>query len=197
MSLERKLRLNQDQFQQYQAVLQEYLDLGHTSELRGINDIGEGYYLPHHGVTKITSETTKLRVIFDGSTATTTGLSLNETLHIGSKIQEDLLHILIRFRSHRFVLIGDIEKMYRQFIVRPEDWKYQRIVWRDSDGELKTYELNTFGLSAAPYLAIRCLSQLAEDEGHRFPIAAQILTRDFYVDDLLTGTSTITEALTL
>ncbi|XP_078051706.1 uncharacterized protein LOC144477840, partial [Augochlora pura] len=55
----------------------------------------------------------------------------------------------------------------------------------------------TFGLSAAPYLAIRCLKQLAQDEGHRFPAAAKILQRDFYVDDALTGASTIQDALTL
>ncbi|XP_050493812.1 uncharacterized protein LOC126875132 [Bombus huntii] len=49
----------------------------------------------------------------------------------------------------------------------------------------------------APYLAIRCLKQLAEDEGHRFPRAAQVLQRDFYVDDALTGAETKDEALTL
>ncbi|XP_076477266.1 uncharacterized protein LOC143303111 [Bombus vancouverensis nearcticus] len=49
----------------------------------------------------------------------------------------------------------------------------------------------------SPYLAIRCLKQLAEDEGHRFPRAAQVLQRDFYVDDALTGAETKDEALTL
>ncbi|XP_033356900.1 uncharacterized protein LOC117237245 [Bombus vosnesenskii] len=49
----------------------------------------------------------------------------------------------------------------------------------------------------APYLAIRCLKQLAEDEGHRFPRSAQVLQRDFYVDDALTGAETKDEALTL
>ncbi|XP_050480870.1 uncharacterized protein LOC126868923 [Bombus huntii] len=49
----------------------------------------------------------------------------------------------------------------------------------------------------APYLAIRCLKQLAEDEGHRFPRAAQVLQRDFYVDDALTGAETKDDALTL
>lgn len=53
--------------------------------------------------------------------------------------------------------------MYRQFLVRPEDRRYQKIVWRNENGEIETYQLNavTFGLSAAPYLALRCLKQLA------------------------------------
>ncbi|XP_078051509.1 uncharacterized protein LOC144477649 [Augochlora pura] len=64
---------------------------------------------------------------------------------------------------------------------------------------MKTFQLNTvtFGLSAAPYLAIRCLTQLAQDEGRQFPEAAQALTRDFYVDDAITGASTLDEALSL
>ncbi|XP_050599064.1 uncharacterized protein LOC126926771 [Bombus affinis] len=86
--------------------------------------------------------------------------------------------------------------MYRQFLVRPEDRKFQQILWRNSDGEVDTYQLNTvtFGLSAAPYLAIRCLKQLADDEGHRYPRAAMVLQRDFYVDDVLTGADTKNEA---
>ncbi|XP_076549256.1 uncharacterized protein LOC143307957 [Osmia lignaria lignaria] len=199
LALERRLQHDQGLSQQYRSVLQEYQDLGHMSEIRDTDEISDGYYLPHHGVTKTSSDTTKLRVVFDGSAATTTGVSLNETLHVGPKVQDNLLYILIRFRSHRYVLNGDIEKMYRQFLVRPEDRKYQRILWRDPAGNLKTYALNTvtFGLSAAPYLAIRCLSQLAQDEGHRFPDAAQNLVRDFYVDDLLTGASTVKGALAL
>ncbi|XP_076384503.1 uncharacterized protein LOC143263363 [Megalopta genalis] len=157
----------------------------------------QGYYLPHHRVIKMSSDTTKLRVIFDGSAVTSTGFSLNDTLHIGPKIQDDLLYILLRFRIHQYVITGDIEKMYRQFLVRPEDRKYQRILWCDTDNCVKTYELNTvtFGLSAAPYLAIKCLQQLAQDEGHRLPSAAKILQQDFYVDDALTGASTIQETL--
>mgnify|MGYP004575736021 CR=1 FL=1 len=89
--------------------------------------------------------------------------------------------------------------MYRQFLVSEEDRAYQNILWRDTKEQLKKYQLNTitFGLSGAPYLAIRCLKQLAQDEGHRFPKAAEILQRDFYVDDALTGAPTRKEAFAL
>lgn len=55
----------------------------------------------------------------------------------------------------------------------------------------------TFGLSAAPYLALRYLKQLADDEGHRFPRASSVLQRDFYVDDALTGADTKEEVLSV
>ncbi|XP_076660965.1 uncharacterized protein LOC143364560 [Halictus rubicundus] len=198
-SLERKLQCDPTLRKEYHAVMNEYLDLGHMERIPENRDSSDGYYLPHHGVVKVTSETTKLRVVFDGSAATSTGTSLNDTLHTGPKLQDDLLYILLRFRIHRYVLTGDIEKMYRQFLVRDEDQKYQRILWRDTDGQIHTHQLKTvtFGLSAAPYLAIRCLTQLAHDEGHRFPHAAKILLRDFYVDDALTGASTIEEVRAL
>nr|XP_031847717.1 uncharacterized protein LOC116433611 [Nomia melanderi] len=198
-SLEQKLHRDATLRKEYHTVINEYFDLGHMERVSEDRDSSGGYYLPHHVVTKVTSATTKLRMVFDGSAATSTGISLNDTLHTGPKIQDDLLYILLRFRIHRYVLTGDIEKMYRQFLVRDEDRKYQRILWRDDTGQVNTYELKTitFGLSAAPYLAIRCLTQLAQDEGHRFPQAAKILRRDFYVDDALTGASTIEEARSL
>nr|XP_033204841.1 uncharacterized protein LOC117165607 [Bombus vancouverensis nearcticus] len=183
----------------YRAVIQEYVELGHMTKITTDNCTDDGYFLPHHGVIKESSQTTRLRVVFDGSAPTTTGVSLNDVLHTGPKLQDDLFFILLRFRSHQYVITGDVEKMYRQFLVRPEDRKFQQILWRNSDGEVDSYQLNTvtFGLSAAPDLAIRCLKQLADDGGHRYPRAATVLQRDFYVDDVLTGVDRKVEARSL
>ncbi|XP_017884602.1 uncharacterized protein LOC108627719 [Ceratina calcarata] len=155
-----------------------------------------GFYLPHHAVEKPSSTTTKVRVVFDGSAKTSSNLSLNDVLMRGPTIQDDLFSLLLRFRMYAYVMTGDIEKMYRQFFVRPEDRAYQRILWRDAHGRIATYELNTvtFGLASAPYLAIRCVHQLADDEQSNFPIAATIVKRDLYVDDLLTGADNFKEA---
>ena len=112
----------------------------------------------------------------------------------GPTIQTDIISLILRFRLHKYVITADIEKMYRQVLVRPEDRKFQRLLWKSSD-KIKTYELNTvsFGLACAPFLAIRCLYQLAEDEGHNFPRASIVLKNDLYVDNLLTGAETIEE----
>lgn len=55
----------------------------------------------------------------------------------------------------------------------------------------------TFRVSAALYLAIRCLKQLEDDEGHRFSPASSVLQRHFYVDNALTGADTKDDALSL
>lgn len=196
--LKRRLQLNPELKEKYCSVMKEYLTLGHMSpvEVRG----GEkGYYLPHHAVTK-DSLTTAVRVVYDGSAKTfPDGPSLNETLRVGPTIQPDLFSQLLKFRIHNTVLTGDIEKMYRQFLVRKQDRKYQRILWPDAEGRTQTYELNTvtFGLAPASFLAIRCLHQLAEDEGKNFPLAAEVLKNEFYVDNALTGAPTVTAAVLL
>ena len=61
------------------------------------------------------------------------------------------------------------------------------------------YSLNrvTFGTASAPFLATRTLQQLAENEKESHPIAARILRRGFYVDDLLIGAQSFDEALSL
>lgn len=198
-ALERTLSKDSDRKHQYTNFLREYRELNHMSEIES-DCTGEGYYLPHHAILKQSSITTKLRVVFDASAKTSNNLSLNDTLLVGPTIQEDLYSLLIRFRTHAYVLTADIEKMYRQISIDPRDRLYQKILWReDSQQPIKTYTLNTvtYGTSAAPFLAIRTLHQLANDEGNRYPMAAKILRNDFYVDDLLTGASSYDEAIAI
>lgn len=140
----------------YIQFLQEYVNLGHMRLLK--NDDGSGYYLPHHAILKQDSLTTKLGGMFDGSASTSTGLSLNNTLMKGPIIQDDLLSIIMRFRTYNYVLTADIEKMYRQVNVQEQDTKFQKILWRsNSDDPVDTYTLQTvtYGATSAPFLAIR------------------------------------------
>ena len=54
-------------------------------------------YLPHHAVFKEGGTTTKLRVVFDGSAKTPSGLSFNEVQRVGPVVQNDLFSIILRF----------------------------------------------------------------------------------------------------
>ena len=193
-SLERKFTAKPELKVEYSRVMQEYIDLNHMTLVS--DERISGYYLPHHEVIKLTSATTKTRVVFDASAKSSEGISLNDMLFVGPTIQDKLFAHLIRFRIHAYVLTADIEKMYRQILIHPIDRKYQRIFWYHED-TIRVYELNTvtFGVSAAPYLAIRTVQQLADDEKSHYPRAASILKRDLYVDDLLTGANTLEEIL--
>lgn len=53
----------------------------------------------------------------------------------------------------------------------------------------------TYGTRSAPYLSIRTLIQLTQ-EGHKeFPLAAQALLNNMYVDDAFVGASSIQEVI--
>ncbi|XP_011884025.1 PREDICTED: uncharacterized protein LOC105571160 [Vollenhovia emeryi] len=151
------------------------------------------YYLPHHGVIRESSSTTRLRVVFNGSSRTSSGHSLNDLLHTGAKLQVDLLNVLLWFRLFRYVFSSDMEKMFRQINVHDSDWDFQRILWFAKTNRITTFQLTTvtYGLACAPFLALRVLEQLIMDEGANYPLAVPILQKGRYVDDLFGGGDSI------
>ncbi|GBL99204.1 hypothetical protein AVEN_140671-1 [Araneus ventricosus] len=127
----------------------------------------EVIYLPHHGVVREESISTKLRVAFNGSVKISNYVPLNEGLYTDPKLQPDVFKILLNFRTFPIAISAVIEKMYQQIRIHSEDSVLQRIIWRsDPNQSLSTYRLLTviYGLSCAPYLAIRTLHQLEADE---------------------------------
>ncbi|XP_055589427.1 uncharacterized protein LOC129741706 [Uranotaenia lowii] len=223
LGLEKRFMANPELKTMYKDFIHEYLRMGHmreVSEYPGQNlcqNVSQNlcqnlcqkgqyysqiisYYLPHHAVLKPDSTTTKLRVVFDASCRTSTGVSLNDGLMVGPVVQNDLLSIILRFRLHRFAISADIEKMYRMVRIQKSDQCLQRILWRDSPNEeIKTYELTTvtYGTASAPYLATRCLRQLGEENKLKHPIGSKVIIDDSYVDDTLTGAETIEEGIAL
>lgn len=181
--------------------MREYIDLGHMTKVPSNHQVPESsLYLCHHGVVNQSSSTTKLRVVFDGSAATSTGLSLNDCMFVGATLQDDLYDILLRFRIHNVVLKGDIAKMFRQFRLAEDDTDYHRVVWREnSDDKIENYRLRTvtYGTACAPNLATRCLQQLAKDVETEYPSGSKALMEDAYVDDVMTGAPTAEGAIAL
>ncbi|XP_062534477.1 uncharacterized protein LOC134203611 [Armigeres subalbatus] len=195
-SLQRRLSLSPELRTQYSEFIQEYLDMGHMVEILDERCEGTTYYLPHHAVLKPESTTTKLRVVFDASCKTSTGVSLNDALMVGPVVQDELININLRFRLHRYAVVADVAKMYRMVAVSGPDQKLQRIVWTgNTDQDIRTFQLTTvtYGTASAPYLATRCLKQLAEEGKETHPTAAAVLKQNFYVDDMLSGVDDIEE----
>ena len=199
LAIERRLHKDLALKEQYCKFMQDYESSGHMEAVPPpTDDKTVCYYLPHHPVFKSTSTTTKKRVVFDGSAKTTSGMALNDILQTGPTIQEDLYSLVLRFRTHVICFTADIEQMYRQISMNPQDRNLQRIIWRQSpDQHIQEYCLKTvtYGTTSAPFLAIRCLKKLAEDNMVAHPKAVSVLLNDFYVDDLLSGASTIQEAI--
>ena len=111
--LEKKLQLNEKLREMYTNCLEEYITLGHMTEVTITSDQNV-YYIPHHAVFKEDSTTTKLRTVFDASMKASNNKSLNDILMVGPVVQSLLIAILLRFRTYKYVFTADITKMYQQ-----------------------------------------------------------------------------------
>ncbi|XP_066589337.1 uncharacterized protein [Prorops nasuta] len=191
-----RINKSPEQSESYAKFIREYEQLGHMEKVTtNAIDTDSLVYLPHHAVFKLENGKQKIRVVFNASAKTKSGLSLNDILLVGPKLQKDITAILMNWRDFRFVGITDIVKMFRQILIRPEDRKFQSIIWKDDSGNTQAYQLNTvtYGTGPAPFLASRVVQELANQHGDDFPDAKSILLQSIYVDDILFGANNLAD----
>ena len=179
--------------------MKEYMGLGHmTVVTKGKPSTkSDNFFLPHHGVWKEASSTTKLRTVFNGSSKFRTGESLNDLLYSGPNLLTHPVDLVCSVRKYKIALSADVEKMFRQIGVDKRDRKFQTILWRSNPSdEIGMYLLNTvtYGLTCSSYLAIRVLLQMANDHEQEHPVAADVVRKEMYTDNVLTGAHSIIEA---
>lgn len=200
LSLERRLSKDPALYAQYREFMQDYLDSGHMEITYDTLPDPSHYFIPHHCISKIDNSGPKIRVVFNASMKATNGTSLNDSLLVGPKLQQDISSIILRFRLHPVGFCCDIRQMFRQILISPSHWKYQKILWRFSTHDhIQEYFLKTvtYGVNCSPFLANRTLVQLASDYGSQHPLASAALKEDCYVDDIVTGAQSLEEALKL
>lgn len=73
LTLERKFNVDHILKNEYTRIIEEYLKLNYMSVVKSFND--DGYYMPHYAVVKKSSNTTKVRIIFDASAKTSNNIS--------------------------------------------------------------------------------------------------------------------------
>jgi len=82
---------------EYREFLHEYENLGH---MRAVSffafSVMQRVYIPHHPVIRDGSLTTRVRVVFNASSRTTNGSSLNDHLLSGPKLQTGLSAVILR-----------------------------------------------------------------------------------------------------
>ena len=156
------------------------------------------WYLPHFLVIREDRETTKVRIVFD-SAARCKGISLNDMMLTGLKLQQDVLEILLRFRLRPVTLAADIKEMCSEVVLAEKDRKYHRLLWRDLDPTkpLDVYEAVrlTFGDGASPYLTQFVLCSHALDFKESYQAAAMVLLQVLYMDDIFHSEETVEDAV--
>ena len=196
--LEDRHRKNPLQQNAYHKFMEEYLTLGHMEPVPPPTANLVTYYLPHHAVHRPSDPPDKIRVVFNASQRSSSGISLNDILLPGPRLQLDISDVVTRFRFDPFVFMADIRQMFRQIEHRPQDQDLLRIVWRPSpDQPIQDYRLKTvtYGTASAPYLACKVLQELAQENQNKYPAASLLLKTRTYVDDINGGGKTLSEAL--
>ncbi|XP_011863831.1 PREDICTED: uncharacterized protein LOC105559832, partial [Vollenhovia emeryi] len=79
------------------------------------------FHLTHHGVLKPASTTAKLRVVFNGSSASRSGYPVNYLMYTGAKLHLNISDVLPRIRRHRHIFATDITKMDRPIQIHKDD----------------------------------------------------------------------------
>ena len=143
----------------------------------------------------------KLCIVFDAA-AKFSGTSLNDQLLQGPDYINNLAGVLMRFRQEEVTLIADIEKLFHQVRVPPEDCDALHFLWwpEDLHREPEEYQMQVhiFGVTSSPCCSNKALRQTADDNEEKYSEqAAETVRRNFYVDNLLKSTASVEEATTL
>ena len=106
------------------------------------------------------------------------GISLNDQLFNGPDLTNSLVGVLLRFRQHKVALAADIEAMFYQVNVTPDDRDAFRFMWwpgRDLTLPPKHYRMtcHVFGAVSSPFIANHAIKQAAEDAGKTICKAAK------------------------
>jgi hypothetical protein len=158
------------------------------------------HYLPHHAVITPQKETTKVRIVYDGSAKIRQDqLSLNQSLLRGPVLLEDLCGLFMRFRHHPIAMVSDIEKAFLQVAVHVQDRDVTRFLWLKDpkqptvDNNVITYRFSRvpFGLNCSPFL----LAVVLRHHLQQYPesACAQSLLENHYVDidNCITGVDSV------
>nr|XP_034833040.1 uncharacterized protein LOC117989737 [Maniola hyperantus] len=194
-------RLDSNTLLEYDNILKEQISKGvielvskHTNQEKH-----PVHYLPHHCVRQ---KEKPIRIVYDASAKTKDSNSLNECLYCGPMMLEDLTGLLVKFRYHQIALSADVEKAFLQIALHERDRDVTRFLWIKDLNKPPTEDniiymrfcRVPFGIISSPFLLNATIKlHLSNDDKPK----VRDLANDIYVDNLVTGSSSVAEALEL
>lgn len=196
-------RLDHSEREAYDQVIQEQLQNGIIEMVPDPTKPQSHtvHYLPHHCVHS-RDRTKKLRIVYDASAKSADNRSLNECLYRGPLMLEDLTGLLIKFREHPIGIVADVEKAFLQLGLQNLDRDVTRFLWlKDINGEARSDNVLhlrfcrvPFGVISSPFLLNATIRfHLTRSDN----ILMKNLADDIYVDNIVTGAKTVSEAINL
>lgn len=184
-----------DKFDEVKEEIDKMLSKGYCekvpqSELRNYDMT---FYLP---IFCISPPNKRTRVIWDGRAECEEGKSLNSFLLPGPNLYNNLLQIYLNMRSEKVLIVGDLEEMFHQIVIKPEHRNALRFLWaNDVNSEPEIYRMTrlVFGLNCAPFIAQYAVKLTADNIKTSQSEIASILKQDIYMDDIVTTAKSIAD----
>ena len=156
--------------------------------------------MPHHAVIRQNRETTKLRIVYDGS-AKSPGQehSLNDCLPTGPNYISQLVDVLARFRWNPIAISADIEKAFLMISIQESHRDMLRFLWLKDPFVFNSEVLHlrfcrlVFGLRPSPSMLGATLTHHLDSYKERYPEVVELIKNSLYVDDLLAGAGNVQE----
>ena len=186
-STEKNLKKDDRVAEDYKKTIQAYVEKGYLRKVPLHEQLPNNvWYLPHFPVVRMDKTTTKVRIVFD-CTAKCNGVSLNDMIYAGPKLQQDLFNVLVRFRRNPVGIACDIKEMYLQIEIEEKDRSHFRLLWRDLDPsrEPDVFEFSrvVFGKNSAAMELQFVAQENARRNQDRYPRAAETVLKSTYMDD--------------
>ncbi|CAG7667006.1 unnamed protein product, partial [Allacma fusca] len=183
--LERKMDRDPEFADQYIAKMEDFINKGYAVMVSSPRK----WYIPHFPHVN-PKKPGKIRLIFDAA-AKCEGVSLNSCLLTGPDLLNSLPAVLMRFRENPIAAVGDIQEMFPQIGIKPEDQESQRFLWRGRDRGTPPLEFKMvrmiFGAASSPTSANFVKNKNASDHKEEFPLVYKAIIKNTYVDDHLDG----------
>ena len=130
-----RMQKNPQLMKSYCGIMRSQEDSGVIEEVKKNEEsvVGKTYYMPHHAILREDKETSKTRIVFDGSSKSG-GPSLNGCLHSGNTTFTDLLATLLKFRCYKIGMVTDIQQAFLSIGIKEEDRDALRFLWVTDPG---------------------------------------------------------------
>ena len=204
-SLKPSLKRNSKKHADYTKFMNGLIEKGYvervTPEHTKNDREGQVWFIPHHGVYH-PKKPDKIRVVYNCA-AKFDGVSLNAVLLQGPDLTNDMTGVLLRFRKEPIAFMADIEQMFYQVKVPPEQRSLLRFFWWEDgnlDNSLTVFQMcvHLFGGTSSPSVCHFAMKETAKNFKRKYgEEASSTLKRDFYVDDCLKSVETPEKAVQL
>ena len=139
----------------------------------------------------------ELRVVYDASSKSRSGYSLNDCLEKGPSLQNELGDILIRTRFEPVILCADIEKVFLQIRIKENERESLKFNWvedlTNNTIQILRFTRLVFGLNQSPFILEGTLKTHFERYESMYLELIRKIRDDMYVDDLVTGGESLQE----